>query len=603
MSALQARLSDIDDAARRVPQNIDAEQALIGAVLINNDAFRRVSSLVEAEHFHEPAHRKIWEVVAAQIGKGQVANPITLQTYLGNANFGGQTVTAYLAKLASGATTVINAPDYARTVADTAMRRRLITLGETIVSMAQDAPVEATTASLLAAIEGEIEDLKPRITMDLADFRSFDDVAHSAIERMCSDWQNEGQPRGLSTGLPALDEVMGGLEAPDLIIVGGRTAMGKTALALNVAAATAKELHLRRTKHQMQTGVVGFFSLEMGDTQLFDRMIAAETGIESWRIRRRKMTQTQLEKVVNTARDLRGLPLHIDETGSLTIAQVANKARSLKKRRGLELLVIDYLQLIKGRENRRDPNRAQEVTEISNGLKALAKELHVPIIALAQVGRQVDLREDRRPLLSDLRESGSIEQDADHVLFTYRDEYYEQSKKPKEGTDAFAAWERRMKEIEGVAEVIVAKNRHGRTGIVTLGYRADVTQFLNEPEPREIVPEEVRQRAAKKPTFTAEGTILYGLLKSLTLTRSTVASNEQRASDHRLCKGARLIPLEVARAAFRSEILPEEEPESDVVKRRFSAAFTSIRKAGIGQYHGNADTGIHLWLPELVAEG
>ncbi|MBP1180006.1 replicative DNA helicase [Methylobacterium sp. PvR107] len=600
MSALQARLSDIDDSTRRVPQNIDAEQALIGAVLINNDAFRKVSSLVEAEHFHEPSHRKIWEVVAAQIAKGQVANPITLKTYLGDENFGGQTVTSYLARLAAGATTVINAPDYARTVADTAMRRRLIAFGETIVSMAQDAPVEATTASLFSAIESEIEELKPRAASGQAEFRSFDDVANSAIERMCTDWQNEGQPRGLSTGLPALDEVMGGLEAPDLIIVGGRTAMGKTALALNIAGATAKELHLRRIKHQMQTGVVGFFSLEMGDTQLFDRMIAAETGIESWRIRRRKMTQTQLEKVVNTARDLRGLPLHIDETGSLTIAQLANKARSLKKRRGLELLVVDYLQLIKGRENRRDPNRAQEVTEISNGLKGLAKELHVPIIALAQVGRQVDQRDDKRPMLSDLRESGSIEQDADHVLFTYREEYYEERNKPKEGTDAFAAWERRMKEIAGVAEVVVAKNRHGRTGIVTLGYRADVTQFLNEPEAREVQPEQVRERAAKKPTFPAQATVLYGLLKSLTLTKSHVASNEQRAADRRLCKGARLIPLDVARSAFAGEVMPGETEEK--VKSGFRAAFVSLVKGGVAFYHGVEETGFFVWLPEMVSE-
>lgn len=594
------RINGLDDQSRRIPHNIDAEQALIGAVLINNDAFRKVSSLVEAEHFHEPAHRKIWEVVGAQIAKGQVATPITLKTYLGDANFGGRTVTQYLAGLAQMATTVINAPDYARTIRFTAHLRQLINFGETIITMAQDAAPDATMESLTSVIESELEDMRPRLAADRADFRSFDEVSTKAIDRMCADWQNEGQPRGLSTGLPALDEVMGGLEAPDLIIVGGRTAMGKTALALNIAAATAKELHARRAKHQMQTGVVGFFSLEMGDTQLFDRMISAETGIESWRIRRRKMTQTQLEKVVNTARDLRGLPLHIDETGSLTIAQLVAKARSLKKRRGLELLVIDYLQLIKGRENRRDPNRAQEVTEISNGLKGLAKELHVPIIALAQVGRQVDQRDDKRPMLSDLRESGSIEQDADHVLFTYREEYYLERAKPKEGTDAFAAWERRMKEVAGIAEIVVAKNRHGRTGIVTTGYRADVTQFLNEPEPREIEPEQVRQRAAKKPTFPAEATVLYGLLKSLTLTKSHVASNEQRAADKRLCKGARLIPLDDARTAFANNVMPGEPEQA--VKTRFRSAFVSLSKGGVAYYHGVEETGFFVWLPEMVSE-
>lgn len=590
-----------ESVMRQPPSNIEAERALIGAVMLNNDAFRRVASIVQPRDFYEGVHRQIWEVTAAVIAKGQVATPITLKDYLGDADLGGGvTPLAYLARLSKEATTVLNAPDYAKGVRQASLMRDLITLGQTIISNAYDAPVEATAEGIFGEMQAEFEMLQPRMSAGRSDFRSFDAVADEAIDRMSQDWQNDGQPRGLTTGLTALDEMMGGLESPDLIILAGRTAMGKTALAVNITVAAAKELRDRRQRQQKKTGVVGFFSLEMGDTQLFDRMISAETGVPSWRIRRRKMSKEEFERVINTTRDLRGLPLHIDQTGNIPLTELISKARSLKKRQGLELLVVDYLQLIKGKPAGRDQNRSQEVGDIAATLKGLAKELQVPVIALSQVGRQVERQDNKRPGLSDLSESGAIENNADHVLFTYREEYYHDRLKPQEGTDAFLAWERRAREIHGVAEIIIGKNRHGRTGIITTGYRAEFTQFTNEVEPRAIEPEEVRQRAAKKPTFTAEGTVLYGILKSLTLTKSRIASNEQRAADKRLCKGARLIPLDDARQAFGNEVLPGSDDEK--VNTRFRAAFVSLRKAEIAFYHGTQEAGFSVWLPELAAD-
>ena len=284
----------------------------------------------------------------------------------------------------------------------------------------------------------------------------------------------------------------------------------------------------------------------------------------------------------------------------MSIAQLKIRARALKKRRGLSLLVVDYLQLLTG-SGRRSDNRVAEVTEITTGLKALAKELDVPIIALSQLSRKVEDRDDKRPMLSDLRESGSIEQDADSVLFVYREEYSLKKAEPRqEGTEQHAKWQAAMRKWQGVAEIIIGKNRHGPEGTAELGFEGQFTRFTNEPEPREIEPEEVRQRAAKRPTFTAEGTVLYGILKSLTLTKSRIASNEQRAADKRLCKGARLIPLDDARKAFADNVMPGESEQA--VKTRFRSAFVSLSKGGVAFYHGVEETGFHVWLPELAAD-
>lgn len=596
MSALQARLSDIDDAARRVPQNVDAEQALIGAILINNDAFRKVSAVkIEAEHFHEPAHRKIWEVIAAQIAKGQVATPVTLKTYLGDENFGGQTVTSYLAKLATGATTVINAPDYARTVRDTALRRRMISLGETIVARAQDAPVEATAETLFADVERDLEELRPTLSGEASDFRDFGLISSDDVYDA---YQRQSGIVGLSTGYERLDDVLGGLQPSDLIILAGRPAQGKTSLATNIGVNVAEHV-LRRAQEGERLGVVGFSSLEMGAPQLKQRIISDRSNVPFWKLKRGIADKAEMTRYIDAERRFHQLPFLIDPTGGLSIAQLKLRARALKKRRGLSLLIIDYLQLLTG-SGRRD-NRVAEVTEITTGLKALAKELDIPIIALSQLSRKVEERPDRRPMLADLRESGSIEQDADSVMFVYREEYYLRKEEPRQaGTEAHAKWQASMKRWEGVAEIIVGKNRHGPEGTAELGFEGEFTRFLPQPHAREIEPEKVRERAAKKPTFPAQATVLYGLLKSLTLTKSHVASSEQRAADRRLCKGARLIPLDDARSAFASEVMPGESEEK--VKSGFRAAFVSLVKGGVAFYHGVEETGFFVWLPEMVSE-
>jgi len=562
------------------PHDRLAEQRVIGALLIDRDAIFKVADVLRPADFFVPAHERIYSSALALLERRERIDPLTIQVELARREVldqvGGP---RYLAELAEVVPTAVDVEQHARQVRDRSVMRGLLGAARAIAADAYGEPTD--TALALDRAEQRIFALRDEATS--AQLRHILPALLQNYEHLTERMEHPFELSGVPSGFREIDGYTEGFTPGDLIIIAARPSVGKTSLGLAIAYNAAK-----RGENTL------LFSLEMDTKQIVARFLGLNSRNDLLALRTGLMDP-------EAATALMELPVLIDDTPGISIMELRTKARRATAYGRLGLIVIDYLQLVLTGE--REENRVQEIATISRNLKSLARELHVPIIALAQVGRQVDLREDRRPLLSDLRESGSIEQDADYVLFTYRDEYYEQSKKPKEGTDAFAAWERRMKEIEGVAEVIVAKNRHGRTGIVTLGYRADVTQFLNEPEPREIVPEEVRQRAAKKPTFTAEGTILYGLLKSLTLTRSTVASNEQRASDHRLCKGARLIPLEVARAAFRSEILPEEEPESDVVKRRFSAAFTSIRKAGIGQYHGNADTGIHLWLPELVAEG
>lgn len=588
---------------RNIPVSIESEQYVIGAALMRNAMFQKLSALVSTADFSEAVHRDIWKVIATLIERNEAATVTSCALYLGDdpiAGGDGITPRQYLARLMAEAPVDQSALEAARIVRVTAARRSLIHMAEDIGAIARDMPVEETIQDVFQEVESRIEKLRPLFGGEASDFRSFDDVAVRAIDRISSAWQNQDTPRGLSTGLRDLDDLIGGLEAPDLIILGGRTAMGKTALALNITAAAAKELMARRAAGT-RTGVVGFFSLEMGDTQLFDRMISAEVGIPSWRIRRPKgLSKTEIERIVQTTYDMRGLPLEIDQTGAIPIAQLVAKARSLKKRKGLELLVVDYLQLVTSKSTKRDANRSQEVTEISGALKALAKELHVPIVALAQVGRQVDDRDDPRPRLSDLRESGAIEQDADIVLFTFRQEYYLKGRKPQEGTEQHAIWQRNMTRVAGIAEIIVAKNRHGPAGTAEVGYVEDFTLFKDEIAPREIDPEEVRERAARKPTFTAEGVVLYGLLKSLTLSRSKPATAEQRAADPKLCKGALLVSVEDAKAAFQSQVLGPDTDEK-TLQTRFRAAFLSLRKHEVAFYSG-AEGAWTVWLPELASE-
>jgi replicative DNA helicase len=480
-NALVARLETAEPAYRVAPNNVDAEQALLGAILVNNDAYYRVSDFLDPGHFYEDLHRRIYEVAATLIKAGKVATPITLKTFLGDQDLGGVTVSQYLARLAAEATTVINAEDYGRTVYDLAIRRQLILVGEDMVNVAYDAPVETSPRDQIEEAERRLYELAETGRYD-GGFQRFSDALTHAIDMAAAAYKRDGKLSGLATGLTDLDRMLGGLQSSDLVILAARPAMGKTSLAtniaFNIANAYAGEKQPDGSVRTVNGGIVGFFSLEMSAEQLATRIIAEQAGVPSYKIRRGDMREDDFYKITEAARTMQTIPFYIDQTGGLSIAQLAARARRLKRQRGLDLLVVDYLQLLSG-SAKKGENRVQELTEITTGMKALAKELNVPILALSQLSRQVESRDDKRPQLSDLRESGSIEQDADVVMFIYRDEYYLKNKEPKPGTEEYFKWQTEMDQVHGKAEVIIGKQRHGPTGTVQLAFQADVTRFAN----------------------------------------------------------------------------------------------------------------------------
>ncbi len=477
---------DDDTTHRQSPHNIEVEQALLGAILINNEAFYRVSDFLEPVHFYDPLHQQIFEKTAQLIRLGKAADPRTLKSFLAEKEqVGDITVAEYLARLAYEATTIINAEDYGRTIYDLAIRRSLITIGEDMVNIAYEAPVDM-------APRDQIEDAERRL-YELAEtgrfntgFQGFTEALKAAIDMAGAAFKRDGHLSGLATGLNMLDKMMGGLQKSDLIILAGRPAMGKSSLASNIGYNIAKawrgEQQADGTIKTVDGGIVGFFSLEMSAEQLATRIIAEQSEIPSSDIRRGAIHEDQFDRIVEAAQEMQRIPFYIDQTGGISISQLAARARRLKRQRGLDLLIIDYLQLIQGTSRRSSESRVQEITEITTNLKALAKELDVPILALSQLSRQVESREDKRPQLADLRESGSIEQDADVVLFIYRDEYYLKNRKPKEGTDEFFKWVAEMEEMAGRAEVIIGKQRHGPTGMVNLQFEAEFTKFSNLAE-------------------------------------------------------------------------------------------------------------------------
>jgi replicative DNA helicase len=411
------------------------------------------------------------------------ATPITLKTFMpADLDVAGMNASQYLARVAAEATTVINAADYGRVIYDLALRRSLIGVGEEMVNVAYDAPIDLTP-------QAQIEDAERRL-FELAEtgrydggFQDFTQALTTAVEMAAHAYQRDGKLSGLSTGLRDLDRMMGGLQSSDLLILAGRPGMGKSSLASNIAYNVAKvwQGDVRPDGHitSVNGGIVGFFSLEMSAEQLATRIIAEQTEIASYKIRRGEIEPGDFDRIAEAAREMERIPLYIDETGGLSIGQLAARARRLKRRKGLDLIVIDYIQLLQGSGKRGNENRVQELTEITTTLKALAKELNVPILALSQLSRQVENRDDKRPQLSDLRESGSIEQDADVVMFVYREEYYLRNREPRIGTEEHFKWQTEMEAVHGKAEVIIGKQRHGPTGTVPMAFHADVTRFAD----------------------------------------------------------------------------------------------------------------------------
>src|SRR6516164_9063159 len=396
---------------RSAPHNIEAEQSLLGAILVNNDAFYRVSDFLEPKHFFETVHQKIYETAGSLIRMGKVATPVTLKTFFpAEVDILGMTVSQYLARLAAEATTIINAQDYGRTIYDLSLRRDLIGIGEEMVNVAYDAPVDLAPRAQIEDAERRLYELAESGRYD-GGFQRFSQALTTAVDMAAKAFQRDGKLSGIATGLRDLDIKMGGLQASDLVIVAGRPGMGKTALATNIAYNVAKayrgELQADGSTKAANGGVVGFFSCEMSAEQLATRIIAERTGIPSSTIRRGGISEIDFEKIRDYSIELQSLPFYVDETGGLSISQLNARARRLKRQKGLDLLVVDYIQLLQGSGKRSD-NRVQEVTEITTSLKALAKELNIPIIALSQLSRQVENRDDKRPQLADLRESGSI---------------------------------------------------------------------------------------------------------------------------------------------------------------------------------------------------
>ena len=476
---------------REAPNNIEAEQALLGAILVNNDAFYRVSDFLKSLHFYEPLHRKIFEVSAELIRMGKMANPVTIKTFLpADEKVGDMTVAHYLARLAAEAVNVINAGDYGRAIYDLATRRALITVGEDMVNIAYDAPVDM-------APQEQIEDAERRL-FELAEtgrydggFESFTDAVKTAVDLANAAFMRDGHLSGVATGLRDLDRRMGGLQPSDLIVLAGRPGMGKTSLATNIAFNVANayepEQQADGSFKAKNGGVIGFFSLEMSSEQLATRILSEQAEVSSEHIRRGELNAEEFHRVVETSARLERIPLFIDDSPGLTIAALRTRARRLKRQHGLQLIVVDYLQLLSPSGGSRQENRVQEISEITRGLKTLAKELNVPVLALSQLSRAVEQREDKRPQLSDLRESGSIEQDADVVMFVYREEYYHKQRPPQQRDDEppekfhdrMDKWQQRGEEIYGLAEVIVAKQRHGPTGTVKLKFDGPTTRFSN----------------------------------------------------------------------------------------------------------------------------
>lgn len=462
--------------ARPLPRNPEAEQALLSALLHNNIVYERVAELLRPEHFSDGFHAQLYDAIGKLIERGQVADPITLYQFLGKAQTDESEqarVKSFLSDLAANLVSIINAEDYARIIYDHYLRRQLIEVGETIVNQSHTFVLEETANSIIEQSEQRLFDLATTGDSERA-VKHFSSAILQAINAAETAFKKDGSVVGVTTGLRDIDKMLGGLHKSDLVIVAGRPSMGKTALATNFAFNAVKDA----VSHNRVFGGVAFFSLEMSAEQLAMRLLGQESGISSDKIRRGELKADDFPRFVQVSQELSRLPLYIDDTPGLSISALRTRARRLKRKHNIGMVVVDYLQLLQGpAQSRKSDNRVQELSEITRGLKTIAKELDLPVIALSQLSRAVEQRDDKRPQLSDLRESGSIEQDADVVMFVYREEYYEARKEPPEGTEKHREWQMRMDKIFKKAEVIIAKQRHGPIGTVRLHYEGPLTKF------------------------------------------------------------------------------------------------------------------------------
>ena len=483
-----------DAGTPALPHNIEAEAALLGALMIDNRLVEDVQIKLRSDHFHEPVHGRIYDAILRLVERNMVANPVTLRPMFdGDQALKEQGGAAYLAQLTGSGAALIGARDFATQVYELALLRALIGVGREMVENATDTSEAIDPKSQIEAAEVALYKVAEQ-GGEQGSVKSFGQATRMAVEQAERALNSGGHVSGVTTGLESVNAKMGGLHNSDLLILAGRPGMGKTSLATNIAYNAARRLVRDREDgipdEKSIGAAVAFFSLEMSADQLATRILSEQSGISSENLRMGKISQADFRNLARAARELEDLPLYIDDTPGLTIAALRTRARRLKRQRGIGLIVVDYLQLLQGSGRGGESNRVQEISEISRGLKQLAKELGLPVMALSQLSRQVESREDKRPQLSDLRESGSIEQDADIVLFVYREEYYVASREPKrpgEGDDAktFEAHDNWMREMErsfGTCELIVAKQRHGATGKVKLKFEAKITRFSDLAE-------------------------------------------------------------------------------------------------------------------------
>ncbi|MEC9345667.1 MAG: replicative DNA helicase [Pseudomonadota bacterium] len=484
-----------EGAGRQLPHNLEAEQQLLGALLYNNDAASRVMDFLKPDHFHQPLHGRIYDAILTLIERGELASPVTLknrfETDPAMREMGGA---AYLVDLTARAVNTIRAEEFARILYDLFLRRQLILLSEEMAENGRSADLTLTADKQIESAEARLYSLAEAGEVH-NDFRPFRVAVTESLESIEAAYKREGRLVGVTSGLRDLDNWLGGLHRTDLLILAARPGMGKTALAVTVGLNAARAYRPVRDDTgrvvDAEGAVVGIFSLEMSREQLATRIVSEQTRIRSTDLRKGTIDRdTYVNRVVPATQELSDLPLYIDDTPAISIAQLRSRARRLKRQHGLGLIIVDYIQLMRPSGTKRTENRVQEITEITQGLKAVAKELNVPVLALSQLSRAVEQRDDKRPQLSDLRESGSIEQDADVVMFIYREAYYEQKNKPDEGDyAAMEAWQAKMSDIYNKTEVIIGKQRHGPTGTIELFFEPEYTTFKNLDrvhDPRDI---------------------------------------------------------------------------------------------------------------------
>ena len=466
---MENNLSIVKNQFKELPNNIEAEQAVIGSILVSNDIFDEISTIISSINFYDPMHQKIYEAIESLIYKGMLANPITLKNYFEDEK-DDLNVPEYLVKITKFSTSVRQAIEYSKIIYDMFVRRELIKISEQTIDSAKLSELDTSGQTIIENSERLLFDLAEKGSFN-SSLVKFDEAMKQTIEMASAAYKNDGGIVGVPTGLRDLDDKLGGLHKSDLIIIAGRPSMGKTSLATNIAFNAAQKLLDSGKKSS-----IAFFSLEMSSEQLSTRIISEQARISSNDIRRGRISDEQFDKFLETSKNIAELPLYIDETPAISIAAMSNRARRIKRLFGVDMIVVDYIQLMRGTTYNKD-GRVQEISQITQGLKAIAKELSVPVVALSQLSRQVEQRDDHKPQLSDLRESGSIEQDADVVMFVYREGYYLQRKEPRPATVEHAEWQAKMNEVAHLAQILIGKQRHGPIGNVTLEFEERFTKF------------------------------------------------------------------------------------------------------------------------------